>query len=116
MGFFEKIHAKLELYRLEQRYTRNRHRRSTFISNAMYVDGEYVYQTPNTTGSSTNSSTNSSAASTPTEEVRRRSLGMPSSPTSPNQTESQASTQRKRLHRLSSMPGFGSSKTSRRDW
>jgi hypothetical protein len=32
----------LELYRLEQRYTR-REKRSTFISDAQYVDGEYIY-------------------------------------------------------------------------
>jgi hypothetical protein len=34
--------AGLELYRLEQRYTR-REKRTTFISDAQYVDGEYVY-------------------------------------------------------------------------
>ncbi|KAI5793883.1 hypothetical protein DFH27DRAFT_147238 [Peziza echinospora] len=43
MGFFDKINAKIELFRLEQRYTR-RKRRTTFISDAVYVDGEYVYQ------------------------------------------------------------------------
>ncbi|KAI3325705.1 hypothetical protein HD806DRAFT_454663 [Xylariaceae sp. AK1471] len=106
MGFIEKIQSKLELYRLEKRYTRNRNRRSTFVSNAMYVDGEYVYQTPNTTGSSTNSST----ASTPTEEASRRSVEMPTVPEYPSQ--SQTSQQTKRLHRFSSMPGFGS-KSSR---
>ena len=60
MGFFEKLQARtsarsslrsalsanprkgLELYRLEQRYTR-REKRSTFISDAQYVDGEYIY-------------------------------------------------------------------------
>ncbi|KAI9809615.1 MAG: hypothetical protein M1825_000047, partial [Sarcosagium campestre] len=31
-----------ELYRLEQRYTRQRRRRSTFVSGARYVDGEYI--------------------------------------------------------------------------
>src|SRR3954451_4926879 len=35
----------IELFRLEQRYTR-RKRRTTFISNAQYVDGEYVYTSP----------------------------------------------------------------------
>ena len=55
-SLFDKIQAKLELFRLEQRYTRRRNRRSTFVSNAIYVDGEYVYQTPNSTGSSTESS------------------------------------------------------------
>ncbi|KAH8151570.1 uncharacterized protein LAJ45_04191 [Morchella importuna] len=42
MGFFDKLHAKYELYKLEQRYTK-RKRRTTFISDAKYVDGEYVY-------------------------------------------------------------------------
>lgn len=51
----ERIQAKIELFRLEQRYTRRRNRRSTFRSNAVYVDGEYVYQTPSSTGSSTDS-------------------------------------------------------------
>ncbi|KAI0534209.1 hypothetical protein GGR58DRAFT_67859 [Xylaria digitata] len=109
MGFFEKIQSKLELYRLEKRYTRNRHRRSTFVSNAMYVDGEYVLQTPSSTGSSTNSS----AASTPTREVRRRSVEMPTVPEYPEQAQTSPSS--KRLHRFSSMPGFGS-KNTRRDW
>ncbi|EMD66690.1 hypothetical protein GGP41_008098 [Bipolaris sorokiniana] len=42
MGIFEKLQARLELHRLEQRYTR-REKRTTFISEAQYVDGEYVY-------------------------------------------------------------------------
>ena len=109
-SFLEKIQAKIELYRLEQRYTRNRNRRSTFISNAVYVDGEYVYQTPNTTGSSTNSS----SASSPVEEYSRRSVEDPRSPT--HVLESQTPAQKKRLNRFSSMPGFGSlSKSSVRD-
>ncbi|OJJ98034.1 uncharacterized protein BO66DRAFT_433901 [Aspergillus aculeatinus CBS 121060] len=41
MGFIEKLQAKLELYRLEQRYARRKHR-STF-SGVQYVDGEYHY-------------------------------------------------------------------------
>ncbi|KAI0409111.1 hypothetical protein F4802DRAFT_232583 [Xylaria palmicola] len=111
MGFFEKIQSKLELYRLEKRYTRNRHRRSTFTSNAMYVDGEYVFQTPSSTGSSATSSTISTPSSART--TRRRSIEMPTVPEHP--TQAQAKTQQKQLHRFSSMPGFGS-KSSRRDW
>jgi len=34
--------AEIELYRLEQRYTRRKHR-TTFHSYAQYVDGEYIY-------------------------------------------------------------------------
>src|SRR5690606_8877082 len=59
-SIMERIQAKIEIFRLEQRYTRRRNRRSTFRSNAVYVDGEYVYQTPNSTGSS--SDTKHSAA------------------------------------------------------
>ncbi|TGJ86319.1 hypothetical protein E0Z10_g2452 [Xylaria hypoxylon] len=109
MGFFEKLHSKLELYRLEKRYTRNRHRRSTFVSNALYVDGEYVLQTPTSTGSSTDAS----AASTPIRENERRSMEMPT--VSEYAEQSLTSSATKRLHRFSSMPGFGS-KNSRRDW
>lgn len=42
MGIFESLRGKYEIYRLEQRYTR-REKRTTFISGAQYVDGEYVY-------------------------------------------------------------------------
>lgn len=38
---------ELELYRLEQRYTR-RSKRTTFISDATYVDGEYIYASTGT--------------------------------------------------------------------
>ncbi|KAF2147446.1 uncharacterized protein K452DRAFT_293862 [Aplosporella prunicola CBS 121167] len=62
MGLFDKLQAKLELYRLEQRYTR-RDKRTTFISDATYVDGEYVY-----TGHPTS----------PTSSVSRRWSKMPS--------------------------------------
>ena len=37
------LNSKLELFRLEQRYTKRRSRRSTFQSDAVYVDGEYIY-------------------------------------------------------------------------
>ncbi|KAF2012176.1 hypothetical protein BU24DRAFT_465741 [Aaosphaeria arxii CBS 175.79] len=60
MGFIEKLQAKLELYRLEQRYTR-REKRTTFISDAQYVDGEYIYASSPT--SSKSMSTNNSSSS-----------------------------------------------------
>ncbi|RFU28408.1 hypothetical protein B7463_g7952, partial [Scytalidium lignicola] len=43
VNLIDLFHQKLELFRLEQRYTRRRHRRSTFVSEAQYVDGEYIY-------------------------------------------------------------------------
>ncbi|KAH8819524.1 hypothetical protein F5884DRAFT_14674 [Xylogone sp. PMI_703] len=43
VNLIDLFHQKLELFRLEQRYTRRRHRRSTFVSEATYVDGEYIY-------------------------------------------------------------------------
>ncbi|AEO67480.1 uncharacterized protein THITE_2170544 [Thermothielavioides terrestris NRRL 8126] len=100
LNLLDRIQAKIELFRLEQRYTRRRHRRSTFVSNAIYVDGEYIYQSPNTTGSS--SSTSRSAASTVTTaaaSAARHVVGAGES----------TSKQQKRLNRWSSMPGFGSS-------
>jgi len=61
MGFFDKLQSKIELYRLEQRYTR-RKRRTTFISEAQYIDGEYVYHgshsKPNTPDRSSKAPTN----------------------------------------------------------
>jgi hypothetical protein len=35
----------IELFKLEQRYTR-RKRRTTFISDAQYVNGEYIHTSP----------------------------------------------------------------------
>ena len=103
LNILDRIQQRIDLFRLEQRYTRNRNRRSTFVSNAVYVDGEYVYNTPNTTGSSTNSNSNhSSTVSSPIE-----------GPRSPAMDGKAA----KRSKRFSGMPGFGSlSKASSPDW
>jgi hypothetical protein len=54
MGLFETLRAKLEIYRLEQRYTR-RDKRSTWVSGAQYVNGEYVYGNESTVTSPTSS-------------------------------------------------------------
>jgi len=43
VSLFELLHQKIEIFRLEQRYTKRRNRRSTFVSEAQYVDGEYIY-------------------------------------------------------------------------
>jgi hypothetical protein len=48
MNLIDLLHQKLELFRLEQRYTRRRNRRSTFVSEAQYVDGEYIYSPTST--------------------------------------------------------------------
>ena len=78
-NILERIQAKLELFRLEQRYTRRRNRRSTFVSNAIYVDGEYVYQTPVSTGSSSTSTVSATASRAPTSPANkaRNRLSMP---------------------------------------
>lgn len=55
--FMDTLRHKVELYRLEQRYTR-REKRTTFISTAQYVDGEYVYA-----GSPVSSKSSSSSGS-----------------------------------------------------
>lgn len=110
-SLIDRIQAKLELFRLEQRYTRRRNRRSTFVSNAVYVDGEYIYQTPNSTGSSAESSTMRIDA------LHGEKLGgkNTTSTTQANiSTESVApEQQRKRLHRFSSVPGFGGTFSSK---
>ena len=77
-NIFDLLQQKLELFRLEQKYTRSRNRRSTFVSEAQYVDGEYIYTVPKGmgamgTGDSTDSSkTNESSESTGSEKKRRR--------------------------------------------
>ncbi|ROV94794.1 hypothetical protein VMCG_08860 [Cytospora schulzeri] len=101
-NILERLQSKLELWRLEQRYTRRRNRRSTFVSNAIYVDGEYIYQTPNTTGSSNSSSATDSVGPSPPSPVHAQTFG-PSATTG-----TMASKERKKLNRFSSMPGFGS--------
>jgi hypothetical protein len=68
MGFMESIRAKVELYRLEQRYAR-RDKRTTFTTGARYVDGEYIFnESPSSptgsTGSWQHSTTSSKRGST----------------------------------------------------
>jgi hypothetical protein len=102
-NLIERIQAKIELFRLEQRYTRRRNRRSTFVSNAIYVDGEYIYQTPNATGSSTgsSSSTTNSSLAHPRVDALHQEEPIP-------EVAPQIEVNKKRLSRFSSMPGFGS--------
>ncbi|RGP68282.1 hypothetical protein FSPOR_5433 [Fusarium sporotrichioides] len=117
-SLMDKIQAKLELFRLEQRYTRRRHRRSTFVSNAVYVDGEYVYQTPNSTGSSSGSSgmdalhgdkaVTSPMASPTTIVIDDHHFPSETQRQQPQQ-QPMATAERKRLNRFSSIPQFGGS-------
>ncbi|KAK0610686.1 hypothetical protein B0T17DRAFT_512167 [Bombardia bombarda] len=110
LNLLDRIQAKIELFRLEQRYTRRRNRRSTFVSNAVYVDGEYIYNSPNTTGSSANTSRTNNSSRTapppppPTQSQTTDDLPTPLPSSSVEQTKAQ-----KRLNRWSSMPGFGGS-------
>jgi hypothetical protein len=137
-SLLDRLQARIELFRLEQRYTRRRNRRSTFVSNATYVDGEYIYNTPNTTGSSgqTASSSSSSYARTNVD-ARANAAANGSSPSAAavrmgeremaaqaqRQAEVEARAQQaieeeerrqmekraaRKLNRWSSMPGFGS--------
>ncbi|ATY64404.1 hypothetical protein A9K55_004988 [Cordyceps militaris] len=128
-SLIDRIQAKLEFFRLEQHYTRRRHRRSTFVSNAVYVDGEYVYQTPNSTGSSSAAESafaphqtdalhgehvgSTSAAASKSSMLRG---GMPASPLMDHGHDHDASPtqmpERKRLNRFSSMPSFNGSTTT----
>jgi hypothetical protein len=63
MGLFDSLRAKLEIYRLEQRYTR-RDKRTTWVSGAQYVDGEYVYGNESSVSSPTSSTSSKSSGFT----------------------------------------------------
>lgn len=52
VNLIDLLQQKIELFRLEQRYTRRRNRRSTFVSEAQYVDGEYIYTNTHSNASS----------------------------------------------------------------
>lgn len=108
-GIFERIQSKIELFRLERRYTRHRDRRSTFVSNAIYVDGEYIYQTPNNTGSSNSSDQYPDPFAAPPAQTSARPTYQTAASYSPaTSTGTTSSKERKKMHRFSSMPGFGS--------
>ena len=103
-SLLERLQARIEIFRLEQRYTRRRNRRSTFQSNAIYVNGEYIYQTPNSTGSSTGTGSGNSSDGPRVDALHEEE---------PAYTEStKVKEPRKRLSRFASMPGFGNAKTS----
>lgn len=114
-SLIDRIQAKLEVFRLEQRYTRRRNRRSTFQSNAIYVDGEYIYQTPNTTGSSAESS------HIRVDALHGEMLSAKHSPitsftsevTTQHSSPVVATPERKRLNRFSSIPSFSSAFSSK---
>lgn len=124
-SIFEKIQARLELFRLEQRYTRRRDRRTTFVSGAHYEDGEYVFQTPASTGSSDKSSRinalhGEKPSAVPVAEIHPRSSASDDDEArdhhdaewavprrAATDVDAMNPTARKRLNRLSSMPAFG---------
>lgn len=54
MGFIDKLRMRYDIYKLEQKYTR-REKRSTFVSGAQYVNGEYVYNSPTASNKSASS-------------------------------------------------------------
>ncbi|KAK4136014.1 hypothetical protein BT67DRAFT_432822 [Trichocladium antarcticum] len=114
LNLLDRIQAKIELFRLEQRYTRRRHRRSTFVSNAIYVDGEYIYQSPNTTGSSSTTTSSAATAATGASNATPRAVAAAAPSAYAHQQQGQgqgqgdAAAMQKRLNRWSSMPGFGS--------
>ena len=121
-SLLDKLQSKLELLRLEKRYTRSRHRRSHFVSGAVYVDGEYVFQTPNSTGSS-KSSSHTTATGTPgtdalhgdyyTHKAYSREPAVDVIAEEERAVEEES--QRKRLNRFSTMPSMPSMSSLRRD-
>ncbi|EPE26805.1 hypothetical protein GLAREA_02719 [Glarea lozoyensis ATCC 20868] len=76
VNLIDLLQSKLELFRLEQRYTRRRNRRSTFVSEAQYVDGEYIYS-PSSAKFSTGSDSDEERASKENKSNKRMSrLGL----------------------------------------
>jgi hypothetical protein len=74
MGFLDSIRAKVELYRLEQRYT-HRNKRTTFTTGARYVDGEYIFdESPGSPTGSTGSWQHSTTSSKRGTAVRVKEL------------------------------------------
>ncbi|RVD80849.1 uncharacterized protein DFL_008736 [Arthrobotrys flagrans] len=76
MGIFEKLSQKIELFKLEQRYTK-RSRRTTFICDAYYIDGEYIYGPSMTQKHTPNVSVqqmHGSVSSASTKKDRRKSI------------------------------------------
>ncbi|THY24772.1 hypothetical protein D6D02_00591 [Aureobasidium pullulans] len=74
MGFMDSIRAKVELYRLEQRYAR-RDKRATTTFNARYVDGEYIFQdSPGSPTGSTGSWQHSTSSSKRSPAVKVKEL------------------------------------------
>jgi len=105
VNLIDKIHAKLELFRLEQRYTRRRNRRSTFVSEAQYIDGEYVYNVPSKwSGSSSGGSSESrNGSGRGDDSIREESHSTETTATGPASAPQQTETERKRsrLSRIS---------------
>lgn len=61
VNLIDLLQQRIEIFRLEQRYTKRRNRRSTFVSDALYVDGEYIYS-PTSSPSTSSYSAKCSAA------------------------------------------------------
>jgi hypothetical protein len=68
VNLLDLLQQKLEIFRLEQRYTKRRNRRSTFVSEAHYVDGEYIYSP--TSSFSTKCSAGSSDSQVDVKEIK----------------------------------------------
>jgi len=102
MNLIDRIHAKLELYRLEQRYTRRRNRRSTFASEAQYIDGEYVYNVPSKWSGSSSGGSSESRNGRGDDSIKEESHSTETTATgqaTPQQTETER--KRSRLSRIS---------------
>ena len=74
MGLFDLLQQKIEVFRLEQRYTKRRNRRSTFVSEAQYVNGEYIYSpTSSYSAKCTASSSDSEEPESPSSDMSKES-------------------------------------------
>jgi len=73
MHLFSLIRSKIDIIRIENRYTKRRNRRSTFVSDAVYVDGEYIFSSSRNSADSTESSEINSTEDRESERARKDS-------------------------------------------
>lgn len=137
MGLIDSLKGKYEIHRLEKRYTR-RDKRTTFTSDAIYVDGEYIYAPNNKhdndsssnissrgNGDNNNSSDNSTSnLSSPSASSKySSSVSPPSTPfsssssecSSPSPSPSRKGTLSRHFSGLPSLPSLPSLSQSQRE-
>jgi hypothetical protein len=83
MGFLSKFRSRLELHRLEKKYTTRRKSTPTSAAAAQYVDGEYIHQAPTSSTPSPSNYRQHGRQYTSSSSTFAASQHQPNRPTSP---------------------------------